>query len=201
MVVVKGRERTGLVEFSVPLTRKQAEAIYAQGREAVIFVLMQLAARLAGGQPPENSTGPCTPSGMVAVYEKPTVRGRRNKPGAKPGHPGARRQAPPQITRREEHPPLETCPQCGSPLGEAAQRRLRLIEDIPDSEPEVTEHSIPRHWCARCRRFVEPPVADAMPGATFGHRLVTLSAWLHYGLGVTISQVVSVLWASTATSA
>jgi hypothetical protein len=32
-----------------------------------------------------------------------------------------------------------------------------------------------------------------MPGASFGHRLVTLSAWLHYGLGVTISQVASVL--------
>jgi transposase len=192
MGFVKGQEARSLVEFSVPLTRQQAEAIYAQGREAVIFVLMQLAARLAGA-PPEKPPSPSTPSGMVPVYEKPTVRRRRKKPGAKPGHPGARRQAPPQITRREEHPPLRSCPGCGSPLGEPAERRLRLIEDIPDTEPEVTEHSIPRHWCAACRKFVEPAVADAMLGATFGHRLVTLSAWLHYGLGVTISQVTSVL--------
>jgi hypothetical protein len=45
---------------------------------------------------------------------------------------------------------------------------------MPDTQPEVTEYSIPRHWCAACRKFVEPPLADAMPGATFGHRLVTL---------------------------
>jgi len=32
-----------------------------------------------------------------------------------------------------------------------------------------------------------------MPRATFGHRLVALTAWLHYGVGVTISQVLAVL--------
>lgn len=160
---VKGQEHTSLVEFSVPLTRQQAEAIYAQGREAVIFVLMQLAARLAEGSPPEKPTSLSTPSGMVPVYQKPAVRRRRRKPGAKPGHEGARRQAPPRITRHEEHSPLQTCPRCGSPLGEPAERRFRLIEDIPETEPEVTEHSIPRHWCAGCKKFVEPPVPDAMP--------------------------------------
>jgi transposase len=190
---MKRRGATNLVEFSVPLSREEAEAIYAQGREAVIFVLMQLAARLAENVSAERSTSPSTPSGMVPVYEKPSVRRRRKKPGARPGHPGARRPAPPQITRHEEHPPLDRCPQCGSPLGAAAERRFRLIEDIPDTQPEVTEHSIPRHWCPRCRKFVEPPVPDAMPGARFGHRMVTLSAWLHYGLGVTISQVRDVL--------
>jgi len=77
--------------------------------------------------------------------------------------PLTRRKAPPRITRHEEHPPLGTCPRCGSPLGEPAERRLRLIEDIPETQPEVTEHSIPRHWCAGCKKFVEPPVPDAMP--------------------------------------
>ena len=113
MAFVKRQEATSLVEFSVPLTREEAEAIYAQGQEAVIFVLMQLAARLAEGAPPENSTGPSTPWGMLPVYEKPSVRRRRKKPGAKPGHPGARRPAPPEITRHEEHPPLQSCPECG----------------------------------------------------------------------------------------
>lgn len=190
---MKAREATTLVEFSVPLSRDEAEAIYAQGREAVIFVLMQLAARLCENAPPDHSSTPSTPSGMVPLYEKPSVRGRRKKPGARPGHPGTRRQAPPKITRREEHPPLQSCPQCGCEVGALAERRFRLIEDIPDSQPEVTEHSIPRHWCPQCRKFVEPPVPDAMAGATFGHRMVTLSAWLHYGLGVTLSQVRSVL--------
>jgi len=40
---------------------------------------------------------------------------------------------------------------------------------------------------------VEPIVADALPGATIGHNLLALTAWLHYGLGQTLSQIVSVL--------
>ena len=130
---------------------------------------------------------------MIPVYEKPTVRRRRKKPGAKAGHPGTRRQPPAEITRHEAHAPLERCPHCGSPLGKPTERRYRLVEDVVETAPEVTEHCIPRSWCANCKKFVEPPVADAMPGATFGHRVVTLTAWLHYGLGVTISQIIAVL--------
>jgi hypothetical protein len=32
-----------------------------------------------------------------------------------------------------------------------------------------------------------------MPGATLGHRVVALTAWLHYGLGLTIDQVIQLL--------
>jgi transposase len=182
-----------LVSFSIPLTREQAEAIYAQGPEATIFVLMALGARVAELTQAQTSTTPSTPSGMVPLYEKPTVSKRSKTPGAKPGHPGTCRTPPPEITHHEEHPPLTHCPDCGSPLLPPSERRFRLIEDIPETQPEVTEHSIPRHWCPRCRKLVEPPVPDALPGATFGHRLVALTAWLHYGLGTTLSQILAVL--------
>jgi transposase len=182
-----------LVNFTVPLSREQAEAIWAQGPEVVIFVLMSLSARLAEQTQAHPSTTPSTPSSMVPVYEKPTVSKRSKTPGAKPGHPGACRKPPPEITHHEEHPPLKHCPDCGSPLPAPSERRFRLIEDVPKTRPEVTEHSIPRHWCPTCQKLVEPPVPDALPGATFGHRLVTLTAWLHYGLGTTISQVLAVL--------
>jgi hypothetical protein len=62
-----------------------------------------------------------------------------------------------------------------------------------DTQPGVTEHAIPRHWCPTCQKLVEPPVADALPGTRFGHRLVALTAWLHYGLGLTLSQILAVL--------
>ena len=183
--------RVGAFEFDVPMTREQAEAIYAQGPEAVVFVLMQLAARLPefSGGPPD----PATPSGMVAPYLKPSAPRRAKPPGAKPGHAGARRAAPEQPTRRQEHAPLSDCPECGSALGPPVERRSRLIEDVPEVVPEVTEHVVPRQWCPRCKKLIEPPVPDAMPKAAFGHRLVALTAWLHYGLGVTLSQVVAVL--------
>ncbi|MGL5098070.1 MAG: IS66 family transposase, partial [Planctomycetia bacterium] len=39
----------------------------------------------------------------------------------------------------------------------------------------------------------EPKVLDALPNSTVGNRTVVLTAWLHYGLGTTLSQVVEVL--------
>ena len=178
------------IEFTLPLTREEAERIFAQGQEAAVFVMLELSARLARQDPLQPS--PSTPSGMVPVYAKPAASKRSRKPGAKPGHRGARRRKP-EITHREEHAPMRQCRACGSALRAATERRFRLIEEIAETQPEVTEHSIPRQWCPTCRKLVEPPVVDALPGARFGHRMTTLSAWLHYGLGVTISQVVEVL--------
>ena len=144
------------VEFSLPLTREEACAIYAQGEEAVIFVLLELAARL--GEQGREHPSPSTPSGMIPPYQKSAPKGRKKKPGAKPGHAGTRRPVPPKITHREEHPPLACCPECGSRLADLSERRFRLIEDIPKTQPEVTEHSIPRQWCPGCKKLVEPPV-------------------------------------------
>ena len=188
---VKTPSTTTRIEFTLPLTREEAERIFALGQEAAVFVMLELSAQLAKQDPLEPS--PSTPSGMLPVYSKPSASKRSRKPGAKPGHPGSRRKKPPEITRREEHAPMKQCPACGSSLGAPTERRFRLIEEIAETQPEVTEHSIPRHWCPTCRKLVEPPVVDALPGARFGHRMTTLTAWLHYGLGVTISQVLDVI--------
>lgn len=139
---------------------------------------------------------PSTPSGAIPVHAKRqrSKRGRK-KPGAKRGHRGRRRPKPNQPDHRHRHKPLTGCPQCEGPVHRSRQSRRRTIEEIPKegAKTEATEHEIPRHWCARCRDYVEPTVVDAMPGATLGHRIVALTAWLHYGLGVTISHVVAIL--------
>ena len=137
---------TTRIEFKLPLTREEAERIFALGQEATVFVMLELA-RLAR----QKAHDPSTPSGMVPVYEKPSASGRSKTPGAKTGHPGSRRVKPPEVTRREEHPAMEKCPDCGSPLAAPTERRFRLIEEIARTQPEVTEHSIPRHWCPTCR--------------------------------------------------
>ena len=72
------------------------------------------------------------------------------------------------------------------------ETRTRYTEDIPDIEPEVTEHTIHRDWCPKCKKKVEPTVSEAMPGSTLGNRVLVLSAWLHYALGNTLSQIVEV---------
>jgi hypothetical protein len=72
------------------------------------------------------------------------------------------------------------------------ETRTRYTEDIPEIQPEVTKHTIHRDWCPKCEKVVEPVVPDALPGATLGNRVLVLSAWLHYGLGNTLSQIVEV---------
>jgi transposase len=175
------------------LTREQAAAIFAQGEEAVVFVLLEFAKRLAEAEGKRNpSTTPSTPSGMVPVYEKPTIKPRgKKRPGARKGHPGSRRPKPSQIHRWKSHR-ADNCPDCGGRLKRCSETRVRYTEDIPDVQPEVTEHTIHRDWCPNCKKKVEAPVADALPKATLGNRVLALSAWLHYALGNTLSQIVEV---------
>lgn len=136
---------------------------------------------------------PATPSGQKPLYTKPRAPKSKRKPGAKKGHAPARRKRPERVDRRDDHR-LDVCPDCGRPLQRCKRTRTRTIEDIlEDMRTEVTEHTIHRDYCPRCKKHVEPTVADALPKAAMGHRITALTAWLHYGLGVTISQVIALL--------
>lgn len=189
------------------LTEAQAKQLVALGPEAVVVALLATSRHIAeqqtqlsqyenGGNAASRSTAapdPSTPSGMIPVYTKPNASKRRGRPGAKDGHPGTRRPAPTRIDRREAHR-LKQCPDCGGRLQRCHRTRTRIIEDIPEHiQPVVTEHTIHRDYCPNCKKDVEPVVPDAMPGATLGHRVVALTAWLHYGLGITIEQVIQLL--------
>jgi len=175
------------------LTAEDARAIYARGKEAVIFALLELAAQLRRSQGQCASvSSPATPSGMKPIHQKPNAPKRRKKPGQKPGHEGTRRPAPEEIDEQKVHR-AACCPHCQGPLNRCATTRTRYTEDIPeDIEPVVTEHVIHRDWCPRCRKSVEPRVSDALPGSQIGNRVVALSAWLHYGQGQTLSHLVEV---------
>jgi len=130
---------------------------------------------------------------MVPVYEKPSRAKRSKRPGAKKGHRGTRRAKPTRIDGRRVHR-LERCPDCGGPLKKCRNTRTRIIEDLPeDIQPVITEHTLHRDFCPKCRKHVEPVIPDAMPHATLGHHLVSLTSWFHYGLGVTVAQIVDIL--------
>ncbi len=173
------------------LTQTQIEAALPRDRAAVIFLLLQLSHTIAAGNDsPANAAH--QPSGVLPPYQKPPTPPRRKPRGARPGHPGTARPRPDTIDRFESHQ-LPACPTCGSTLTRTGRKRTRIVEDIPeDLKPEVTQHTIHRDWCPCCKKQVEPQVPDALPGCTLGNRTVTLSAWLHYGLGVTTRQIVDV---------
>jgi transposase len=190
-----------------------ARQLYTLGPHAVTLALLAAARRIAEQDARiaeqdariaelQASTGnaavtPATPSGMIPVYTKPnatTPRGRRRKrPGARDGHPGHRRPSPTRIDRQQPHR-LKVCPCCGGPVQRCKRTRTRLIEDLPANlQSVVTEHTIHRDYCPKCKKHVEPVVPDALPNATFGHRVVSFTSWCHYGLGVTLDQLIDIL--------
>jgi len=195
---------TPLIEVALrgTLTEAQARRLYAEGSEAVVLALLaasrriaeqytQIATLRADGH--DMAPSPSTPSGMVPVYTKPNTPRRRRRPGARLGHPGTRRASPKRIDRQEVHR-LPRCPHCGGRLQRCQRTRSRVIEDIPELiEPVATEHLIHRDYCPQCRQHVEPVVPDALPHAALGHRVISLTSWFHYGLGVTIDQIVDLL--------
>jgi len=181
------------VSLGPGLTADEAAAIYARGREAVVFALLELAKQVGQAQGLQAAvSSPATPSGMRPVYLKPAVKTRKKRPGRKAGHAGVRRPPPERIDRRARHR-AKCCPDCGGSLRRCSTSRVRYTEDIPAGiTPVITEHTIHRDWCPRCRKPVEPAVPDALPGSTLGNHVLALSAWLHYGLGNTLSQVIEV---------
>ena len=112
----------------------------------------------------------------------------------KNGHKGVWRKTPERTDERETHR-LKRCPHCDGRLQRCQRSRGRIIEDIPEEiQPVVTEHTIRRDYCPQCKNHVEPVVPDALPHKTMGHHLNALTSWLHYGLGVTIDQIVDILF-------
>lgn len=182
-------------EFSLgpQLTEEQAAAIFAEGEEAVVFALLELARQLKTSEGRCASVNsPATPSGMIPTHQKPAAKTRGKKPGRKAGHPGSRRAVPDHIDEHKIHR-APCCPHCQGRLKRCQATRTRYTEDIPaDIQPVVTEHTIHRDWCPRCKQQVEPKIPDALPGSQIGNRVLTLSAWLHYGLGQTIDHVAEV---------
>ena len=100
------------------LTKQQAEQIYEQGKEAVIFALLQQSQMLAqrNNLPAAIAADPSTPSAQKPVFAKDNKSDRRRskKPGRKKGHKGSRRQQP-KIDRTVEHQ-ADCCPDCGGAL-------------------------------------------------------------------------------------
>jgi transposase len=180
------------IPLGAGLTEAQAYEIVRLGPEAAVFALLQLAQRVAELERQLPKSSPTAPSGMKPAYEKPPAQTRSKRPGCKKGHPGHRRPPPERIDRRKEHQ-LERCPDCGTPVKKCHRVRRRYVEDIPENlKAEVTEHTIHRDWCPKCKKSVEPVVSDALPNSALGNRVLVLTAWLHYALGNTLSQIIEV---------
>lgn len=179
---------------STMMTREEAKKVIDSGDEAVIRKLQELSAevdRLKAISP----ESPTTPSGQKPPFLKERKRNRKKKPGQKPGHKGvARTGLRKEDAKRKVHHPLKHCPDCGLSLEHSkANCRSRLIEDIPELSVEIVEHTTERKWCPSCKKTVEAPVCEALPGSVIGIRLAVFTAFLHYFVGVSLRHITKLL--------
>ena len=175
------------------MTRAEAMAILQLPIEEAIETILGLAEKAEKYDQLCGAVSASTPSAMTPPYLKAAAAKRRKPPGRKKGHPGVARLRPDQIDDYKEHR-LHCCPQCQGPLKEPVQQYKRLVEDIPAIEkPQVTEHTVYGYWCSICKKIVFPTVAQALPNATIGLRLVVFTAWLHYLVGISVDNIVRIL--------
>jgi transposase len=146
--------------------------------------------------------------GQAAPFSKGTRVVEPKRPGRKPGSGLFRyREAP----RPEEitNPPvdvkvmLEACPACGGPL-EEERGDLVYTTELPElPRPTITQYRV---WVCRCTvcgkrvRGAHPNVAPDQAGATahrLGPRLMAVAHALHYGAGLPVRKVPTVLQALT----
>jgi hypothetical protein len=174
------------------MTRDEAIALLELPREQAIEAILKLAEKAEKYDLATYDPGPTAPSGMIPPYLKPTCDISRKKPGRPVGHPGSCRTQPTKIDETIPHE-LCQCPVCGTPVNKSVRVHRRVIEDIPPIEPRVTEHIVNGYWCSKCKKIVTAKVTEAMPNANIGLRLVVFTAWLHYLVGVSVDNLVSML--------
>jgi transposase len=114
------------------------------------------------------------------------VRGKRKKPGRKPGHPAAHRPVPDHVDHEQLHATPVTCPCCDGPVEPTEETASTLEIDVPPVKPEVTRHTTVVGRCARCASRVVAPLPGASANGTtvapvtFGPNLQSIAVSMRF---------------------
>jgi transposase len=183
------------------MERAEAEAIYEQGREAVVAVLLALAAQIARQDEQiakltarvaeleqrlsRNSRNSSTPPSQ----DPPWAPERRRAPssqrgqGAQPGHPGRGRHLAPieAVDELIAHWPERcACGHCFSeaercPVGKPSRHQ---VAELPLIAVILSEHRLQRLRCPDCGALTRAELPAAVPRGAFGARLQAAVATL-----------------------
>lgn len=173
------------------MDKRDAEHIYAAGKEAVITTLLQLCERIGKldkrvaslSQNSTNSSKPPSSDGLE-VKKKPKKRKSRKKQGGQPGHNGKNRELLPaeEMDDIQEHFP-EQCKRCGSVFSEEQKiptdnpSRYQWFE-LPEIRPIMEEHRCHSLAC-RCGGETTADLPKYVAASSFGPRLHAAIAYLN----------------------
>jgi transposase len=190
------------------MERAEAEAVYEQGRETVVAVLMELSAQnaLLARQVTELSERVAKQDERIAELERRLKRNSRNSStppsqdppgaperkrapvsgrgqGAQPGHPGRGRGLLPAaaVDLAVEHWP--ECCGCGHRFSERAREAVgrparHQVAELPEIAVRVTEHRLQRQRCPACGAATRAELPAGVSGGAFGARLEAAVATL-----------------------
>jgi transposase len=183
------------------MERAEAEAIYEQGREAVVAVLLALAAQVEAQDARiakltarieelerrlrRDSHNSSTPPSQ----DPPGARERKRAPssgrgqGGQPGHLGHGRSLQPieSVDELIDHWP-ESCA-CGRRFGAAERRPVgasarHQVAELPPITIRLTEHRLHRLRCPDCGRTTRAELPPEIAAGAFGPRLEAAIATL-----------------------
>lgn len=183
------------------MERAEAEAIYDQGREAVVAVLLRMDDQIR-----QLSERVANQDERIAELERRLARSSRNsstppsqdppgaperrragpsgrKQGAQPGHPGSGRELAPieAVDEVIDHWP-ERCG-CGHPFAEEEREPIcgparHQVSELPEIAVKVSEHRLHRLRCPDCGATPRAERPAAVPAGAFGPRLQAALATL-----------------------
>jgi transposase len=126
------------------------------------------------GQPPSADT-------PAQRDERPKKVASGRKPGGQPGHKARMRVLLPveRVTRTEEHFPPR-CLSCGDKLPRRKDDSpvIHQVVELPEIQPDVTEHRLHRVCCGRCGRVSCGTLPAGVPAWMLGPRLMAFVALL-----------------------
>ncbi len=183
------------------MERADAEAIYEQGRQAVVSVLLALSARIDAqdvqiaklvarveeleqrlNRNSRNSSAPPSQDPPGAPERKRSERSGR-KQGGQSGHPGHGRPlfASGEVDRVIDHWP-ERC-RCGHSFLEPERRPCgsparHQVAELPPIAVELIEHRLRRLRCPECGARTTATLPAEVPRGAFGPRLAAAVATL-----------------------
>jgi transposase len=179
---------------SLQLSEAEVRAIYAQGEEAVVSLVIQLLERLNQleaevkelkgrlSKDSRNSSKP--PSGDGFGKRTRSLRRKSDRPsGGQDGHPGQTLEWSRDPDGVERHPVGE-CSGCGASLATVPVEAVlaRQVLDIPPLELVVTEHQVEVKGCPHCGQVNQgsfPPEANTV--VQYGPRLKGMMVYLMEG--------------------
>ncbi|MCX6664269.1 MAG: IS66 family transposase [Euryarchaeota archaeon] len=115
---------------------------------------------------------PHTPPSLQRFKGKVSGTNPPGKRGAPPGHHGATRNVP----EPDEIIPvtMDTCPRCGSYLGQAVGIESRTIEELPPPQKiQVTQYDLHKYVCPGCGCEITARHQDCQMVGNLGIRLMT----------------------------